>query len=32
MQASGCSGHPSVAEHAVLAEELIPFFKKLLKN
>ncbi|WP_161888382.1 SGNH/GDSL hydrolase family protein [Pontibacter russatus] len=31
MQASGCSGHPSVAEHAVLAKELVPFFRKLLK-
>ncbi|GAA4424736.1 SGNH/GDSL hydrolase family protein [Pontibacter saemangeumensis] len=30
MQASGCSGHPSVQEHAVLAEELAPFFTKLL--
>jgi lysophospholipase L1-like esterase len=31
MQAGGCSGHPSVADHAVLAEELIPFFKNLLQ-
>ena len=31
MQASGCSGHPSVEEHAVLARELVPFFSKLLK-
>ena len=31
MQAHGCSGHPSVAEHAILANELIPFFKNLLK-
>ncbi len=30
MQARGCSGHPSVEDHAILAEELIPFFKKLL--
>lgn len=30
MQASGCSGHPSVQEHALLAEELLPFFKQLL--
>lgn len=30
MQASGCTGHPSVAEHAVLAEELVPFYSKLL--
>jgi lysophospholipase L1-like esterase len=30
MQATGCSGHPSVAEHGVLAAELVPFFKGLL--
>jgi hypothetical protein len=30
MQASGCTGHPSVEEHAVLAKELVPFFKKLV--
>lgn len=30
MQAGGCSGHPSVADHAILAKELIPFFKGLL--
>ena len=30
MNAGGCSGHPSVADHAVLAEELLPFFKNLL--
>jgi hypothetical protein len=30
MQPSGCSGHPSVAEHAILAQELIPFFKNLM--
>jgi lysophospholipase L1-like esterase len=30
MHATGCSGHPTVAEHAVLAQELIPFYKKLL--
>ena len=30
MQASGCSGHPNVEDHAVLAEELVPFFKSLL--
>jgi hypothetical protein len=30
MQARGCSGHPNVEDHAILAEELIPFFKKLL--
>ena len=30
MQARGCSGHPSVEDHAILGKELIPFFKKLL--
>jgi lysophospholipase L1-like esterase len=30
MQAHGCSGHPSVSDHAILAEQLIPFFKGLL--
>jgi hypothetical protein len=30
MQARGCSGHPNVEDHAILADELIPFFKKLL--
>jgi len=30
MQARGCSGHPNVEDHAVLAKELAPFFQKLL--
>jgi lysophospholipase L1-like esterase len=30
MQAHGCGGHPSVEDHAILAKELVPFFKKLL--
>ena len=30
MQARGCGGHPNVEDHAILAEELIPFFKGLL--
>ena len=30
MQARGCTGHPNVEDHAILANELIPFFKKLL--
>jgi lysophospholipase L1-like esterase len=30
MQAQGCSGHPNVADHAVLADELAPFFTQLL--
>ena len=31
MQPRGCGYHPSVEDHAVLAEELVPFFKELLK-
>jgi len=31
MTAHGCTGHPNVEEHGVLAEELIPFFKELMK-
>jgi len=30
MQARGCTGHPNVEDHAILAEELAPFFKSLL--
>lgn len=30
MKARGCSGHPNVEDHAILADELVPFFKKLL--
>ncbi|GHA74638.1 SGNH/GDSL hydrolase family protein [Pontibacter akesuensis] len=30
MQANGCTGHPSVEDHAVMAKELEPFFRKLL--
>ena len=30
MQARGCSGHPNVEDHAILAKELMPFFKGLL--
>lgn len=32
MQARGCSGHPSVEDHAVLADELLPFLKSLLRQ
>ncbi|QEM10864.1 SGNH/GDSL hydrolase family protein [Mucilaginibacter rubeus] len=32
MEAHGCSGHPSVADHQILAEELKPFFAGLLKQ
>ncbi|MFC6998006.1 SGNH/GDSL hydrolase family protein [Rufibacter roseus] len=31
MQATGCTGHPSVSEHGIMANELMPFFKKLLE-
>ena len=31
MQARGCSGHPNVEDHAILASELAPFFKNLLR-
>jgi len=30
MQARGCTGHPNVEDHAILAEELVSFFKALL--
>lgn len=30
MKAGGCTGHPSVEDHGVMAEQLIPFFKALL--
>lgn len=32
MKARGCTGHPSVEDHALLAKELTPFFKKLLRK
>jgi hypothetical protein len=32
MQARGCLSHPSVEDHAILAGELVPFFKKLLSS
>jgi hypothetical protein len=32
MLASGCGGHPSVADQAVLAQELVPFLKGLFSN
>jgi lysophospholipase L1-like esterase len=31
MQPHGCSGHPSVEDHAILVQELAPFFRKLLQ-
>ncbi len=30
MRARGCGGHPNVEDHGILADELVPFFKKLL--
>jgi Carbohydrate esterase 2 N-terminal/GDSL-like Lipase/Acylhydrolase family len=30
MQARGCSGHPNVEDHAILAGELEPFFRQLV--
>lgn len=29
MQPHGCAGHPSVEDHAILAKQLLPFFRKL---
>jgi hypothetical protein len=31
MHARGCGGHPNLEDHAILAEELTPFYKSLLK-
>jgi len=31
MQARGCMGHPNVEDHAVLAQQLLPFFEKWMK-
>lgn len=32
MSPNGCTSHPSVEDHKIMAQELIPFFKKLLKK
>jgi len=32
MEPHGCSGHPNVAEHQILAEQLKPFFAGLLRR
>jgi hypothetical protein len=32
MHARGCGGHPNIEDHQILAEELTPFFKNLLKD
>lgn len=31
MQPTGCGGHPSVEDHATIAQELLPTFKKLME-
>jgi hypothetical protein len=31
MQARGCTGHPNVEDHAILARQLMPFFERLLR-
>ncbi len=31
MQARGCTGHPNVEDHGIMAEQLIPFFRNLLR-
>lgn len=32
MEGQGCGGHPSVEQHGIMAEEALPFFKKLLSD
>lgn len=31
MQARGCSGHPNVEDHGLMANQLLPFFKNLVE-
>lgn len=31
IQPNGCTGHPSIQDHDKMAEQLLPFFKKLMK-
>lgn len=31
MQTRGCTGHPSVEDHGLMAAELVPFFRELLQ-
>lgn len=31
MTAHGCSGHPNMEDHTILAKELASFFEKMLK-
>jgi hypothetical protein len=30
MQARGCTGHPNVEVHAIMAQELLPFYQKII--
>jgi hypothetical protein len=30
MEGRGCGGHPSVEDHGIMADEVTPFFKKIL--
>ena len=30
MNARGCGGHPNLEDHAIMAAELLPFFRKLI--
>ena len=30
MEARGCGGHPNLEDHAIMAAELIPFYKKMM--
>ncbi|UZH54515.1 GDSL family lipase [Salinimicrobium tongyeongense] len=32
MDAVGCTGHPGVHDHEIMAEKLLPFYRKLLNN
>ncbi len=32
MVVKGCTGHPSLEDHKIIAEQLIPVYEKLLKN
>ena len=32
MQARGCNGHPNVEDHGIMAQELLPFFRKLMRG
>lgn len=32
MNGNGCTGHPSVKDHQIMAEKLIPFYRELLKT